>query len=152
MVEAFAVHERWMQTSAEKYGEIMRDRMALAGLISGADYIQAVRRRRALCAATAAAMEPVDILLTASQPGEAPRIEAVPKWGILETPSFTIPFNVTGQPAIAVCTGFGASGLPVSMQLAGKPFQEATLLRIAHAFQRATQWRQQRPPMATIKA
>lgn len=152
MVEAFSVHERWMKISAEKYGEIMRDRMALASLISGADYLQAVRRRRALCAATAAAMEPVDILLTASQPGEAPRIDAVSKWGILEQPSFTIPFNVTGQPAIAVCTGFGAGGLPVSMQLAGKPFQEVTLLRAADAFQRATQWRKQRPPMATIKA
>jgi aspartyl-tRNA(Asn)/glutamyl-tRNA(Gln) amidotransferase subunit A len=72
----------------------------------------------------------------------------VSKWAILEQPSFTIPFNVTGQPAIAVCTGFGAGGLPVSMQLAAKSFQEATLLRAADAFQRATQWRQHRPPLA----
>ncbi len=152
MTEAFAIHERWMQTSFEKYGELLRDRMALGGLISGADYVQAVRRRRELCAATAMAMKPIDILLTASQPGEAPRIDAVLKWSILEKPSFTIPFNVTGQPAISVCAGFGAGGLPVSIQLAGKPFDEATLLRAAHSFEQATQWRQHRPPMATARA
>jgi aspartyl-tRNA(Asn)/glutamyl-tRNA(Gln) amidotransferase subunit A len=152
MTEAFAVHEHWMQTGFEKYGELLRDRMALGGLISGADYLQAVRRRRELCAATAAAMSAraIDLLLTASQPAEAPRIDAVPKWGIIEKPSFTIPFNVTGQPAISVCTGFGAGGLPVSMQLAGKPFDEATLFRAAHAFEQATQWRRQRPAMANI--
>jgi aspartyl-tRNA(Asn)/glutamyl-tRNA(Gln) amidotransferase subunit A len=122
--------------------------MVLGGLISAADYIQAQRKRRALGAATAAAMKPVDILLTAAQPAEAPPIDKVPKYGVLEAPSFTIPFNVTGQPAISVCTGFGANGLPVSMQLAGKPFAEATLLRAAHAFELATQWRAQHPPMA----
>jgi aspartyl-tRNA(Asn)/glutamyl-tRNA(Gln) amidotransferase subunit A len=152
LTEAFAIHERWLQTSFEKYGELLRDRMALGGLISGADYLQAVRRRRKLCAATAAAMKPIDLLLTASQPAEAPRINAVLKWSVLEKPSFTIPFNVTGQPAISVCAGFGAGGLPVSIQLAGKPFDEATLLRAAHAFKQATQWRQHRPPMATTKA
>jgi aspartyl-tRNA(Asn)/glutamyl-tRNA(Gln) amidotransferase subunit A len=152
LCEAFAVHERWMQTGFAQYGEMLRDRMALGGLISGADYLQALRKRRALCAATAEAMKPVDILLTAAQPAEALPIDAVPKWGILEQPSFTIPFNVTGQPAMAVCAGFGALGLPVSIQLAGKPFAEATLLRAAHTFEQATQWRNQRPPMAGIGA
>ena len=46
VTEAFALHERWLQTSLEKYGELLRDRMALGGLISGVDYVQAVRRRR----------------------------------------------------------------------------------------------------------
>lgn len=152
VTEAFALHERWLQTSFEKYGELLRDRMALGGLISGVDYVQAVRRRRELCAATAAAMKDLDVLLTASQPTEAPRIDAVPKWANLEKPSFTIPFNVTGQPAISVCTGFGAGGLPVSMQLAGKPFEEATLFSVAHAFEQATEWRKHRPAMAKIEA
>ena len=147
LCEAAAVHEHWIKTAAQGYGELLRDRMALGSLISAADYIQALRKRRALCKATAAAMKPVDILLTAAQPGEAPPIEAVPKWGVLEQPSFTIPFNVTGQPAIAIRAGFGALGLPVSIQLAGKPFAEATLLRAAHSFEQATQWRNQRPPL-----
>jgi len=152
VTEGFALHEYWMQTSLQNYGELLRDRMALGGLVSGADYVQAVRRRRELCVATAKVMQELDLLLTASQPAEAPRIDAVPKWAILEKPSFTIPFNLTGQPAISVCTGFGAGGLPVAMQLAAKPFQEATLLRAAHAFEQATEWRQQRPPMAKIGA
>ncbi len=152
VTEAFALHERWLQTSLEKYGELLRDRMALGGLISGVDYVQAVRRRRELCAATAAAMKEIDILLTASQPTEAPRIDAVPKWAILEKPSFTIPFNVTGQPAISVCSGFGAGGLPVSIQLVGKPFEEAAVFRAAHAHEQATEWRKQRPTMAKLGA
>ena len=90
------------------------------------------------------------MLLTASQPTEAARIDAVPKWAILEKPSFTIPFNVTGQPAISVCSGFGAGGLPVSIQLIGKPFEEATVFRAAHAYEQATEWRKQRPAMAKI--
>jgi len=150
LAEAFSVHERWLQTSFEKYCEMLRDRAALGGLIGAADYLAAVRRRRDLCARTALATKDVDILLTAAQPAEASRIDAVPKWGILEKPSFTIPFNVTGQPAISVCTGFGAGGLPVAMQLAAKPFQEATLLRAAHTFEQATQWRAQRPAMARV--
>jgi Asp-tRNA(Asn)/Glu-tRNA(Gln) amidotransferase A subunit family amidase len=76
----------------------------------------------------------------------------LPKWSILEQPSFTIPFNVTGQPAMSVCAGFGALGLPVSIQPAGKPFAEATLLRAAHAFEQATQWRNQRAPTVRIGA
>src|SRR6266849_1278433 len=152
VTEAFALHERWLQTSLEKYGELLRDRMALGGLISGVDYVQAVRRRRELCAATAAAMKDIDLLLTASQPTEAPRIDAVPKWAILEKPSFTIPFNVTGQPALSICSGFGVGGLPVSIQLIGKPFEEAAVFRAAHTYEQATEWRKQRPAIAKLGA
>ena len=56
----------------------------------------------------------------------------------MEKPSFTMPFNVTGFPAISICTGFGEGGLPVSMQLVGKPFSEPTLFRAAHAYETAT--------------
>jgi aspartyl-tRNA(Asn)/glutamyl-tRNA(Gln) amidotransferase subunit A len=56
-----------------------------------------------------------------------------------------MPFNVTGLPAISVCTGFAPNGLPVAMQIAGRAFEEATVLRIAHAFERATPWRERRP-------
>src|SRR5260370_19775110 len=150
VTEAFALHERWLQTSLEKYGELLRDRMALGGLISGVDYVQAVRRRRELCAATAAAMKDIDLLLTASQPAEAPRIDAVPQWAILENPGCTIPFNVTVQPALSVGSGIGAGGLPVSIQLIGKPFEEATVFRAAHAYQQATEWRNHRPARAAL--
>ncbi len=142
--EAFALHEPWLRTRFNDYGEIIRDRLVFGGLISGVDYVQAVRRRRELCAEIARAMADFDILLTAGAQGEAPRIDAVPKWASLEKPGFTTPFNLTGQPAMTICAGFGPSGLPLGVQLAGRPFEDATVLRAAHAFETATPFRAKR--------
>ncbi|MEA2805590.1 MAG: amidase, partial [Rhodospirillaceae bacterium] len=143
--EAFALHGPWMREHFMDYGELFRDRVSLAATVSGPDMIQATRRRRVLCREMAAAMENLDIIVSASQPGEAPRIDSVPKWANMEKPSFTMPCNVTGFPAISICTGFGEGGLPVAMQLAGKPFTEPTLLRAAHAYEAAMKWRARRP-------
>jgi aspartyl-tRNA(Asn)/glutamyl-tRNA(Gln) amidotransferase subunit A len=147
--EAYAVHEPWMKTRYNDYGELLRDRLALGGLISAADLFQAVRRRRELCQITAAAMADVDLLLTTASATEAPPIEGMAKWASMEKPGFTYPFNVTGLPAISICSGFGEGGLPVSIQLAGHPFAEPTVLRAAHAYETATEWRQRRPAMAS---
>jgi aspartyl-tRNA(Asn)/glutamyl-tRNA(Gln) amidotransferase subunit A len=146
--EAYAVHEPWLKTRFNDYGELLRDRLALGGLIRAGDYVQALRRRRMLCLELQQAMANLDIVVSAVQPAEAPPIDAVPKWAMLERPSFTIPFNLTGSPAMSVCTGFGAGGLPVAMQLVGKPFAEATVFRAAHAYEEATAWRRKRPEMA----
>lgn len=148
MAEAFAVHEGWMRRGPSRYGELMQDRLALGALLSAADVLQAQKRRRSLIAATAAAAIDCDVLLTAAQPAEAPRIDAVTRYAFLEKPNFTIPFNVTGWPAITVCTCLGEGGLPVAMQLVGKPFAEPTLFRAAHAYERAMPWRGTRPAMA----
>ncbi len=69
--DAFAVHEPWMREKYRAYGEILRERLALAATISAADYLQAQRRRRELCEAVADVMQGCDLLLTAAQPGEA---------------------------------------------------------------------------------
>jgi aspartyl-tRNA(Asn)/glutamyl-tRNA(Gln) amidotransferase subunit A len=148
VTEAFTLHGPWMRERFMDYGELFRDRVSLAATVSGPDMIQATRRRHMLCREMAAAMENLDIIVSASQPGEAPRIDSVPKWANMEKPSFTMPFNVTGLPAISICTGFGEGGLPVAMQLAGKPFTEPTLFRAAHAYETATKWRARRPAMA----
>ena len=148
ITEAFTLHGPWMRKHFMDYGELFRDRISLAATVSGPDMIQATRRRRMLCSEMAAAMENLDIIVSASQPGEAARIDSVPKWANMEKPSFTMPFNVTGFPAISICTGFGEGGLPVAMQLAGKPFTEPTLFRAAHAYETATKWRARRPAMA----
>jgi aspartyl-tRNA(Asn)/glutamyl-tRNA(Gln) amidotransferase subunit A len=121
--------------------------VALAATASGPDIAQAVRRRRVLCQEMAEAMADLDIIVSASQPGEAPRIDSVPKWANMEKPSFTMPSNVTGFPAISICTGFGEGGLPVSMQLTGKPFTEPMLFRAAHAYETAMPWRAKRPKL-----
>jgi aspartyl-tRNA(Asn)/glutamyl-tRNA(Gln) amidotransferase subunit A len=148
ITEAFTLHAPWMRERFMDYGELFRDRVALAATVSGPDVVQALRRRRVLCQEMAAATEKLDIIVSASQPGEAPRIDALTKWANMEKPSFTMPFNVTGFPAISICTGFGAGGLPVAMQMAGKPFSEPLLFRAAHAYETAMPWRGRRPVMA----
>lgn len=146
--EAVAIHERWLRTRPGHYGRRLRNRLVLATTLTSSDYIQALRRRRQLCVEMAAAMADVDLLVSAAAGGEAPRIDEIPLWDGLVTPSFTAPWNLTGYPAMTVCTGFGDKGLPLAVQLGGKPFAEATLLRAAHALERETPWRARRPALA----
>ena len=150
--EAYAVHEPWLKERFNDYGELMRDRLAFGALLKASDYVQAVRRRRVLCEEIRDAMADIDILVTASAPAEAPKIHEVPKWMMLEKPNFTMPFNLTGLPALSVCSGYGDGGLPVSLQIIGKPFHEATVFRAGHAYEQATAWRERRPAMATALA
>jgi aspartyl-tRNA(Asn)/glutamyl-tRNA(Gln) amidotransferase subunit A len=150
--EAYAVHEPWLKERFNDYGALLRDRLAFGALLPASAYVQSLRRRRVLCLEMAAAMADVDILITASAPSEAPRIDEVPKWAMLERPGFTMPFNLTGLPALSVCTGYGDGGLPVSMQIVGKPFAEATVFRAGHTYEMATTWRTRRPAMSTALA
>jgi aspartyl-tRNA(Asn)/glutamyl-tRNA(Gln) amidotransferase subunit A len=145
--ESYAIHEDNLKRRFTDYGEIFRDRMALAGLITAADYIQALRRRRELVAELDRAMADLDLVMTAAAPSEAPPIDGVPKFGTLQLPSLTIPFNVTGSPAMSVCCGYTDTGLPLSFQIVGKRFQDATVLRAAHVYEQATEWRSRRPKL-----
>ena len=145
LAEGYAIHEANLRERFVDYGEAFRERMALAALITGADYVQAVRRRRELAAELATAMADLDLVMTAAAASEAPAIEAVGKFAIFERPSLTMPFNVTGSPAMSVCCGYTPAGLPLAFQLAGKPFDEATVLKLAHAYEKATPWRSIRP-------
>jgi aspartyl-tRNA(Asn)/glutamyl-tRNA(Gln) amidotransferase subunit A len=90
--------------------------------------------------------------VSASQTSEAPKITEVPKWATMEKPSLTMPFNLTGYPAMSVCTGFGVGGLPVSMQLIAKPFAEATIFQAGHTYETAVGSRKRRPAMELAKA
>jgi aspartyl-tRNA(Asn)/glutamyl-tRNA(Gln) amidotransferase subunit A len=149
ITERASAYEEWARTRLRDFGERVQRRLMLGALVSGVDYVQAVRRRRELRAELQAAMAGLDVVLTAAAPQEAPKIDAVAKWDLFERPSFTMPFNVSGYPAISVCSGFGAGGLPIAMQLVGKPFAEPTLLRVADAFEKATPFRDTRPALAT---
>ena len=148
IVERAAAYEEWARARLQDFGERMRSRLMLGAFVSGVDYLQAVRRRRELRAELKAAMADLDVLLTAVFPNEAPPIDTVAKWDVFQQPSFMMPFNVAGYPAMSVCSGFGTSGLPVALQLVGKPFQEATVLRVADAFEKATPFRDRRPSLA----
>jgi aspartyl-tRNA(Asn)/glutamyl-tRNA(Gln) amidotransferase subunit A len=88
-----------------------------------------------------------DVLLTPTAGGPAPRLDSWRTIRFWQQASLTTPFNVTGGPALAQCMGFTAAGLPLSLQVVGRPFDEATVLRAAHAYEKATDWRQRRPAL-----
>jgi aspartyl-tRNA(Asn)/glutamyl-tRNA(Gln) amidotransferase subunit A len=148
ITERAAAYEEWARTRLGDFSERVQRRLMMGALVSGVDYVQAVRRRRELRAELQAAMAGLDVVITAGAPDEAPKLDAVPRWDLFSRASFTIPFNVSGYPAIAVCSGFGPAGLPVSLQIIGKPFQEAKVFQVADAFEKATDFRSRRPSLA----
>ncbi|TCF96465.1 hypothetical protein BZM26_37540 [Paraburkholderia strydomiana] len=150
LCEAYAQHELSFRKAICEYGEVLRDRLLIGATLSGADYVHALRRRRQLSAITTEVSEAVDLLVTAGASAEAPLMDAVTRWGSLSKPGFHDPFNLTGWPAICVCSGYGEGGLPVSVQLAAKPFQEALLIQVAGAFEEATGFRAIRPTSTTV--
>ena len=150
ITERAAAYEEWARTRLGEFSERVRSRLTLGVFVTGVDYVQAVRRRRELRAELQSAMKGLDVVLTATQPAEAAKIDAVPKWDLFAAPNFTMPFNVSGYPAISVCAGFGAGDLPVAIQLVAKPFQEPTLFRVADAFEKATPFRDRRPAIVAV--
>ena len=143
--EAWTLHEPWISTRFHDYGEIMRSRLAMGAVMSATDYIQALRRRRELVAATRVAMADLDLLLVAGAQSEAPPIDAVPKWMAVAKPGFMAPFNLTGLPALTVCGGFGEGGLPVGVQVVGHAWQEPVVLGAGHVIERELGERGRRP-------
>ena len=146
--ELLAVHEQALRTRPGDFGEDFLGRVVPAVLISGRDYVQAQRERRRMLAEMAPVYANYDVLVTATAGAQAPRLGT---WRTLEfwkRPSLTTPFNVTGGPALAQCIGFSSSGLPLSMQVVGRPFDDLTVLRVAHAYEKATPWRTKRPRLA----
>jgi aspartyl-tRNA(Asn)/glutamyl-tRNA(Gln) amidotransferase subunit A len=147
ITERASAYEEWARTRLGDFSERVQRRLMLGALVSGTDYVQAVRRRRELRDELKAAMAGLDVVITAGAFGEAPRLDAVARWDVFTAPSFTMPFNVAGYPAISVCSGFGPGGLPLSLQIVGKPFQEAKVFQVADAFEKATDYRTKRPSM-----
>jgi aspartyl-tRNA(Asn)/glutamyl-tRNA(Gln) amidotransferase subunit A len=143
--EAWTLHEPWISRRFHDYGDIMRSRLAMGAVMSATDYIQALRRRRELVAATRVAMADLDLLLVAGAQSEAPLIDAVPKWMAVAKPGFMAPFNLTGLPALTVCAGFGEGGLPVGVQVVGHAWQEPTVFRAGHVIERELGERGRRP-------
>ena len=114
--------------------------------MSAADYIDAQRMRARLTRQTLAAFAGIDAALTVSSMDPACRIDDAEANARAYPRQARQPFNVTGQPAIAIPAGFSSDGLPLSLQLIGHPWAEAMLYRIAHAYERATGWTERHPP------
>jgi aspartyl-tRNA(Asn)/glutamyl-tRNA(Gln) amidotransferase subunit A len=143
--EQYAIHEEELRTRTSEFGADFLGRALPAILYSSSDYVQAQRERRVMLAEMAPVYAKYDVLLTPAAAGPAPRLDAWRTIRFWQNTSLTTPFNVTGGPALAQCMGFTAAGLPLSLQVVGRPFDEATVLRAAHAYEKATGWRQRRP-------
>lgn len=142
--EIYAVHEAELQKDAGQFGEDFLARTLAAALISGPQYVQAQRERRKMLAEMEEIYARYDVLLTAG-PAPAPRLDAWRSIMFLQKPNLTTPFNVPGGPALVQCNGFTPEGLPLSLQIVGRPFAEETVFKVADAYERATAWRDRRP-------
>jgi len=145
--EIVVIHEKELRERPQDFGADFIGRNLPGFLFTGADYVRAQRERRSMVEEMDALYERFDVLLTASST-PADRLDKLvgagfsQKW---EKPNIYTPFNVTGGPALVVCNGYTASGMPLAMQIAGRPFDEATVLQVGHAYEKATTWRGRRP-------
>ena len=143
--EAYAIHRQFLSQRPGDYGALARARIAGGAALSAADYIDALRVRGRLTAQTLEAMAGLDAVLTVSSMDPAPPIDDAEACARVYPRQARQPFNVTGQPAIAIPGGFTADGMPLSIQLVGHPWEEARLYRIAHAYEQATGWVKRHP-------
>jgi aspartyl-tRNA(Asn)/glutamyl-tRNA(Gln) amidotransferase subunit A len=150
--EAYAIHEENLKTRPLDYGRFSYQRMMPGAVLSAADLIQALRLRRELAEAVARVLETHDAIVTVNAFAPAMRFDAFPADSSLYMPSHTIPFNVTGHPALAVPTGFSTSGLPIGLQIVGRAFDEPTVLRIGAAYESVAQWTGKRPQLELAAA
>jgi aspartyl-tRNA(Asn)/glutamyl-tRNA(Gln) amidotransferase subunit A len=144
--EAYAIHRHWLAERPADYGDLARRRILEGAAFSAADYIDAQRMRARLTKRTLEVLAGFDAALTASGMDPTVRIDDAEACLRVYPRQARQPFNVTGQPALAMPAGFTKDGLPLSLQLVGHPFQEAMVYRIAAAYERATGWIKRHPP------
>jgi aspartyl-tRNA(Asn)/glutamyl-tRNA(Gln) amidotransferase subunit A len=150
--EASSFHRTLLQERAEDYADDIRP-LLLAGLfLPAVDYLSALRARRIIRREWAKVFDGIDVLVTPTTPVTATKFGDVtadvpggPKPLVRAYLDLTLPFNLTGYPAISVPCGFSKAGLPIGMQLVSRPFTESTLLRVAHQYQQETQWHERVP-------
>jgi aspartyl-tRNA(Asn)/glutamyl-tRNA(Gln) amidotransferase subunit A len=154
--ESYAYHEGWLKTRAAEYGPDVRERLLVGAFVSGADYLNGQRVRRLIRDEVDRVLGELDVLIAptlpiAAQPVGTTQVDIDGRSHPVR-PSlvrYTRPFNVSGHPAASVPCGFTADGLPIGMQVIGRSFDEATVLRVADAYQRVTDWHTRRPPLGS---
>lgn len=146
MAELFSIHAADLRTRPHLFGDSLRYLIVCGGLLRAEDYIQAIRWRLELAAAIRTVFCEVDLLVLPTMVESAGKLAEMPYESFLtETRSYTTPFNVCGCPALSVCNGFSASGMPLSLQIAGRPFEEDLVMRVGDAYEKVTPWRKFRP-------
>ncbi|MGY6502450.1 MAG: amidase [Acidimicrobiales bacterium] len=152
LAEAYAYHRDDLVGRWEVYGCHTRPTIGRAALYNAADFAQAQRFRRWFCRQVANVLSDVDVLVTPTSPTPADRIDAMTVEKRVHQPAFTGQWNFTGMPAVAMPCGFSSSGLPISAQVIGRPFAEGTVLGVADAYQRLTDWHLAVPPIGAAVA
>jgi len=144
--ELFSLHLQDLIERPEQFGQDFRARSLAACLFTGEDYVRSSRERRAMLDQMRVLYHYFDLFLTANT-SAAPRLDRHDPLSFWTRPNLTSPFNCTGGPALAVLCGFTRDGLPLSMQIAGRPFDDAKVLRAGHSFERATGFHKRRPQL-----
>jgi len=154
-VEATAYHERRLRTSLGAYGDDLQVRLLRGFFIPATDYVLAQRARAFITDEFLSAFRGVDVLVTPTTTVPARPIEEDPGASgaaslamSTELTRLTNPFNLTGMPALSLPCGFTRDGLPVGLQIVGKPFDEPAVLRVGYAYEQATEWHTRRPPLS----
>jgi aspartyl-tRNA(Asn)/glutamyl-tRNA(Gln) amidotransferase subunit A len=147
--EALAYHRQDMQSRWSDYAAGTRQWVAMGALVSGADYVQAQRVRRVAQKELGQLMQSVDAIVTPTAVCGALKYAELEDGGIAKLMGrmFTSYWDAVGNPALVVPMGFTAAGLPLSLQIAGRAFDEPTILRIGDAFQRSTDFHLRTPEL-----
>jgi aspartyl-tRNA(Asn)/glutamyl-tRNA(Gln) amidotransferase subunit A len=137
--EGLECHERWFVERAQDYGRGVRRMLEAAMALPATAYIRSQRARAQLMAETMRALEGRDVLVTPVCVAAPLKIAEARegKLGLAQLIRHTAPFNLTGQPALAIPTGIGADRAPLAMQIVGRPFDESSVLRVGDAYERA---------------
>lgn len=154
--EGAGLHQRWLRSRPEDYDQGTRRRLLTASLIPVARYHQAQRARALIRGQVHGALARFDLLACPTAHQAAPPIaqgaaviasREVVAGRFFTRRSYVAPASLAGIPALSLPCGFTRSGLPLSLQLLGRPFEEATILGVAHAYEQATEWSRRRPPL-----
>ena len=150
LAEMYEYHARTVRERPQDYRDATRTRLYMGALVTAEDYIRAQRLRARLAREVTELLREVDALVFPGQAEPAQRFEDVMAGPLISpTSRYTQPWNLLGLPAINVPSGFSQENLPVSIQIVGRPFDEPTVLRIARAYERATDWHTRRPDPTT---
>ena len=145
--ESYSIHETDFLERSALMGQALRDKMMSGFTLRAVDYLAATRLRRTLVDATDALVRSCDALLIAGAFHVAPRFDEPETIIPFTSDTATTVFNVTGHPAMSVCTGYDSGGVPLNAQIVGRFFDEQTVLRVAQAYESATPWRDRRPSL-----
>ncbi|ORE94186.1 amidase [Stappia sp. 22II-S9-Z10] len=151
MTELYAIHRKTLIETPELLGESLRYRIQCGALIRAEDYVQALRWRTQLTRATQAVFKTVDLILTPTM-DPAGKLEPTPHEWLFTHTSFTTAFNTTGNPALSICNGFNTAGIPFSLQIIGRNFDEVATLKAGHVYEQMTTWRAARPKLEEFAA